>query len=144
MTIAAFTGSHPGIGQGMLEEGKTLCPVQLLLERELSLGVRFYSRPVEVSPEALNLDSILDVGFGLTKSHLTAEKTLHHFREHLWCPEMMDRSGWNGPETDHAVLQKMQQRVHELTEDYEEPSVDPDKLAEMRKVVERARRDLVD
>jgi len=35
MTIAAFTGQHPPIGQGMLDEGKIISPVQLLLEREL-------------------------------------------------------------------------------------------------------------
>ena len=36
MTIAAFTGFHPPIGQGMLETGKTLSPAQLLIERDLS------------------------------------------------------------------------------------------------------------
>ena len=54
---------------------------------------------------------------------------------------MMDRSGWNGSRTDEAVLQKMQDRVHELIASYEKPQVDPDKLVKMREVVERARKD---
>ena len=84
MTIAAFTGRHPSVGQGMLEEGKTLCPVQLLLEREFGTGVGFFGKPVDVSPQTLCLDTIRDVGFGLDRNHLDTETTLYHFREHLW------------------------------------------------------------
>ena len=143
MTIAAFTGIHPGIGQGMLEEGKTLCPVQLLLERELGTGLQFLDSPVEVSPETMSLDSILEVGFGLSKSYLDTEETLYRFREHLWCPELMERSGWNGAETDEVVLQRIQGRICELIASYEKPAVDLDKLTKMREVVERARKELL-
>ena len=143
MTIAAFTGHHPDVGQGMLEEGKVLCPVQLLLEREVGSGVQFFGRSVEVSPETIGLERILEVGFGLDRSYLDSEETLHHFREHLWCPELMDRAGWNGPETDEVVLGRMQKRMLELVAGYEKPAVDPDKLTRMREVVEKARRNLL-
>lgn len=138
MTVAAFTGRHPGTGQGLLEEGKVLCPVELLLERDLAQGVGFYSRSVEVTPDAIALDSILEVGFALDKSYLDLESTALRFRDCLWCPEWMDRSGWNGQETDETVLQKMQDRMRELIASYEKPGVDPAKLAKMREVVERA------
>jgi len=143
MTIAAFTGRHPGVGQGMLDEGKVLCPVQLLLERELGTGVQHLGRTVEVSPETLCLDSIVEVGFGLSRNYLNTEETLLGFRQHLWCPELMDRSGWNGPETDEVVLRRMQNRVRELVARYEKPAVDPDRLEKMREVVERARKELL-
>ena len=91
----------------------------------------------------MSLQSIFDVGFGLDRSYLDTEMTLYHFSEHLWCPEFMERSGWNGLESDELVLQRLQNRVRELIANYEKPAVDPDKLAEMRKVVERARRDLL-
>ena len=55
----------------------------------------------------------------------------------------MERSGWNGSETDEAVLQRIQSKVRELISNYEKPAVDPDKLAKMREVVERARKDLL-
>ena len=144
MMIAAFTGRHPEIGQGMLEEGKVLCPVQLLLERELGTGVQFLGRSIEVTPETICLDSILEVGSGLNESHLSTEQTLHHFRQHAWCPELLDRTGWDGPESDAATLLKMQDRCRELVAAYERPDVDPDQLAAMRAVVERARRELLD
>jgi len=142
MTIAAFTGHHPNIGQGMLDEGKVLCPVQLLLERELSTGVELFARTVEVSPQTICLDSIIDVGFGLEKNYLGTDETLYNYRQHLWCPELADRSGWNGAETDATVLQRLDYRVHSLIDSYEKPEVDPDQLASMRAVVERARREL--
>ena len=143
MVIAAFSGSHPCIGQGMLENGKTLCPVQLVLERELATGVQFLGRTVEVSAETLSLETIFEVGFGQDDSYLFSEGTTHHFREHLWCPELMDRSGWKGSETDELVLGKIQKKVNELMASYEKPEVDPGKLAKMREVVERARKDLL-
>ena len=142
MTIAAFTGSHPQIGQGMLDDGKVLCPVQLLLERELGIGLQFFDRAVDVSPETISLDSIIDVGFGLDKSYLDTEQTLFDFQKYLWCPQIMERE-WDGSETDDTVLQRLQDRVDQLIASYEKPETDPDKLAKMREVVERARRDLL-
>ena len=109
----------------------------------MSEGIQFLDRAVDVSPEALSLDSILEVRFGLQRNYLDTEETLHHFREHLWCPALLDRSGWNGPETDAAVLRRMQDAIHELVGNYEKPAIDPDKLAQMRSVVERARRELL-
>ena len=135
MTIAAFTGQHPDVGQGMLEEGKTLCPVQLLLEREFSSGVEIFGKPFKVSSETMCLDTILDVGFGLTKNHLDTDQTLYHFREHLWCPEQLDRSGWNGSDTDAVVLSRMQDQVQGCLSNYRKPAVDPDQLEKMRNVV---------
>ena len=110
-----------------------------MLERELGSGVSFFGNPVDVSPQALCLDTILDVGIGLGRSHLDTDTTLRHFREHLWCPDLMDRSGWDGPKTDETVLQRMQKEIGSLLSAYEKPEVDPDKLHQMREVVEKAR-----
>jgi len=142
MTIATFTGEHPSIGQGMLENGKTLCPVQLLLERELGMGVQFLGRTTEVSAETISFDSILDVGFGFEKSYFDSEATLLHFDENVWCPQLMDRSGWGGAEMDVQVLQKMQDKVNELVASYQKPDVAPDRLARMREIIRKAQGEL--
>jgi len=144
MTIAAFTGEHPGVGSGMLEEGKTLCPVQLLLEREMASGVQLFGRPVGPPVGTAELETICDVGLGLERSYLTEDETLYHYRDHLWCPEHMDRSGWNGAETDATVLGRMQEEADALVAAYTKPEVDPAKLEAMRVIVERARADLLD
>jgi len=143
MTIAAFTGRHPAIGQGMLEEGKTVSPVQLLLERELGIGVEFLGRSIEVTPETIALDTILGVGIGLEKSYLEVEHTARNFRRCLWCPELLDRSGWNGFEDEKSLLDRIQGKVRELIASYQKPEGDPEKLDAMRHVVERAQRDLL-
>lgn len=143
MTIAAFTGHHPPVGQGMLEGGKTICPVQLLLERELGVGVQIYGRQIDITPDTIALDTILDIGFGLGKNYLQARHTLHHYRNCLWIPELIDRSGWNGFENERKILEKTQERVEDLVAAYEKPEVDSDKLARMREIANRARRELL-
>jgi len=143
MTVAAFTGRHPGIGSGMLENGKTLSPVQLLLERDLASGVRHHSRSVDADPDLVGLDTIVDVGLGVVKRHLESQHALRHFRQSLWLPELIDRSGWRGPEHEAQLLAKARARVGELVAAYRRPEVDPDKLARMRAVIERARNELL-
>ena len=83
MTIAAFTGRHQGIGSGMLDDGKVLCPVQLMLEREMATGAQFLDKTIEVSPETVPLDSIIDIGFGLTKTYLDTEMTHYDYQTYL-------------------------------------------------------------
>ena len=144
MTIAAFTGSHPGLGQGMLEEGKTLSPVQLLLEREVALGLQLYGKQVEVGPDTIALDTIIDVGFGIDKTYMDQDHTLDHFRDDTWLPPILDRSGYAGPEWEKAVLDKLQNKVDELIASYRKPEGREDTLAKMREVVERARTQLVE
>ena len=127
----------------MLECGKTLCPAQLLLERELSLGVNIFGRSIDPTDDNISLDAILDIGIGFERSHIETEHTLRHFSSSLWLPELIDRSGWNGFEGEEEMLRKAQARVNELIAEYKKPEVDEEKLARMRKVVERARKEML-
>ncbi len=143
MTIAAFTGRHPGVGSGMLDEGKILAPVQIMLERDLGVGVRNFGRHIEPTAEKIALPTIRDVGLGLERNYLETEHTLDNFRESLWLPRFIDRSGWDGPENEEQVLQKAQAKVDSLGGEYVKPEGREDKLAAMRAVVERARKQLL-
>jgi trimethylamine:corrinoid methyltransferase-like protein len=144
MTIAAFTGRHPAIGQGMLESGRTISPVQLLIDRELGRGVQILGRPIDVSDEMMALDTILEVGNALDKSYLHTAHTSRNYRRHTWMPDLIDRAGWNGAESDAALVAAARRKVDELIASYHKPAVDTDKLRRMRAVVERARRELVE
>ncbi len=141
MTIAAFTGQHPGIGQGMLDDGKILAPVQLMLERDL--GVGHFGREIDPTPENIAMPSIVEVDLGLKLDHLRTEHTLNNFRSTLWLPEFIERSGFEGPEQERRMLDQAQAKVNELLSQYEKPQGREEQLAEMRKVVERAREELV-
>lgn len=143
MMIAAFTGRSCGPGQGMLDEGRIFCPVQLLLERELAGGAQILNRTVEVTHDTLSLETIFEVGHGLTRNFLDTDNTLHNFRASLWCPELLDRSGWRGAQDDAATLQRIQGRIDDLLAAYKKPEVDQDKLENMRAVIRRARGELL-
>jgi trimethylamine:corrinoid methyltransferase-like protein len=127
----------------MLETGKTLSPAQLLIERDLSAGVAHLADAIEVNEASLTLDDILAVGHGLQSSHLTTQSTLRLYRNAFWNPKLIDRSGWNGPAYDAALLDKANREVRRLEAAYQKPEVDPDKLNAMRQVVTRARRRLL-
>ena len=139
MTIAAFTGAHPVVGEGMVESGKTISPVQLLLDREYARGVQVLAEEVEVTDDAIGMDAILEVGQGLTANYLQTAHTLHHYRRGLWLPELLSRTGWNGSEDEEAVLRRAKRRVEALIDAYRQPEVDPDLLARLRQIIDRAR-----
>lgn len=143
MTIAAFTGYHPTVGQGMLEEGKTMSPVQLLLERDLASGVKIYGNQIEVTPQTIALDTIFEIGFGLNRNYLQARHTLSNFRKCLWLPELIDRAGWNGYDDEERILERTQKKVNDLISEYSKPDVDGNKLSKMREIAKRAQRELL-
>jgi len=143
MTVAAFTGVNPGVGSGMVEDGKTLSPVQILLERELGMGIQLYSKQIEVTEETLALSTIVDVGFGIGTSYMNQDHTLNHFRDDTWLTPTIDRSGYNGPEWEQGVLDRLQDKVESLISGYQKPTGRDEQLAKMRAVVERARTELV-
>ncbi len=143
MTIAAFTGRHPGIGQGMLDDGKILAPVQLMLERDLGAGAHQFAREVEPTADNIAMPSILEVDLGLKLDHLRTEHTLQTFRKALWLPELIERAGFAGFEQEQRMLDKAQAQVNELLGQYRKPEGREPQLAEMRKVVEKARQQLV-
>ena len=143
MTVAAFTGSHTGVVSGHLDGGLTISPVQLVLDIEMAKALAHLGRPIEVNEETIGLDTMLAVGHAEDTNYMESEHTLRHFRSSLWLPEIMERPGWAGAETEERVLDKAQQRVNELIAAYEKPQVDEDMLAKLRAVVAKARKHLL-
>jgi len=142
MSAAAFTGMQAPVGQGMLESGKTLCPEQIIIEREVTQHLRELAKPLEVSPDTIAEDAIQGVGLGLDRSYIEAEHTYEHFRRELWHPELLDRGVWLGFEESSAKERQALDRAHELVvatiEQYEPPELDRDKINAVRAVVAKA------
>ena len=143
MTVAAFTGNHPGVGSGHLDGGLTICGVQLLLDREMAEALRHLDGPLDASDEAIGLETILEVGHASGGGYMASEHTLRHFRSALWLPELLERLGWAGPQTEERVLARARAKRGELLAAYEKPAFDHDRLAKLRQVVERARKELL-
>ncbi|NLC57090.1 MAG: hypothetical protein GX774_09655 [Armatimonadetes bacterium] len=146
MTIAAYTGIQPGVGEGMLESGKTLSPEQLLIEREVTEHVRRLAQPLSVSPETLALEAIEEVGFGAQTTYLNCEHTLRHFREALWHPRLLDRTVWHEfaaeAQGETKLVERAHQQFQELLAAYQPPQPDPEKLKAIRAVIDQAKRNL--
>lgn len=143
MTIAAFTGRHPELGHGLLDEGKSLSAVELLLERDLAGGIAQFGREIAPTADNLALSGILEVGLGLDANHLGLEHTARNFRSCLWLPTFIERSGWNGFDQERQMLDRIQDQVNALTAEYHKPDDRADKLAAMRAIVERAAQSLL-
>ena len=141
MTTAAFTGSHGGVGSGHLDGGLVISPVQLLIDREMAESLKHLEGPIDVSADTIGLDSILEVGHASAGNYMGTEHTARHFRSELWLPELVERAGWCGADTEEAVLRTAEQKVRDLVSDYKRPDVDPDMMAKLRGVVDRAKKE---
>jgi trimethylamine--corrinoid protein Co-methyltransferase len=143
MTVAAFTGRHGAVGEGMLDSGKVFSPEQLLIERDLSESLQWLFRPVTVNPETLAEEAILEIGPGLQQAHLTSEHTLAHFRQALRSPRFHDLAPLVDYRPDYDRERRAVAEAHELYLEtvarYQPPVVDTDKLRAIHQVVDRAR-----
>ena len=139
MMIAAFTGRHPSTGAGLLDDGKVISPVQLMIERDLADGIGLLGRELAPSPERIGMDAIEEVGLGLETNHMLTEHAHDHFRSSLWLPELIDRSGWCGASDDAALLGRAQDCIDELVATYRKPPGREDQLQRLRLIVDGAR-----
>ncbi|MFW5868192.1 MAG: trimethylamine methyltransferase family protein [Armatimonadota bacterium] len=140
--VSAFTGQNFSSGGGMVDEGKTLSAVQLLLDREYASAASHLAREFDPSRENIALDEILEVGLGIGMSHLETMHTAKRFRDSLWLPDLIDRSGHAGLEREAEILDETTDRVDGLLAQYEKPEGREDELAQMRAIVERAREEM--
>lgn len=143
MTVAAFTGHHPSVGQGMLECGKVIAPVQLLLERDMAGALGQYERKLNPTPEMMGIEAALEVDLGMKTNYLQSMHTLEHFRESLWLPKLTERSGWTGPDQDELVLGRAQQQFEEVLAQYQKPEGREEQMVQLQAIMERARQDLL-
>jgi trimethylamine:corrinoid methyltransferase-like protein len=142
MVTSAFTGQPLSSGTGLVDEGKTLSLVQMLLDRDFATGAGFLAQVIDPSPGNLALAEILEVGLGFEHSHFDTEHTLSNFRRCAWLPQLIDRSGWNGFAAEEAILAKARQGVKDILAEYRKPEGREEQLAALRGVLERARREL--
>jgi len=143
LQIAAYTGAHPGVGQGMVEQGRAISLVQLLLDWEMTTGLESLTQEVVVDDETIALDTIHEVGYGLETNYLGSEHTLRHYRATTWIPPFTDRSGYRGCQSEEEALQKARAKIQEMLARYVKPEKDPAMLAELRRIVDRARKELL-
>jgi len=147
MSIAAFTGGNFRLGgQGTLEAGQIFSPVQFILEREFSEGLWRLGQGIHVDEENMALDVIDAIGPGERGSYLETEHTLHHYRQG-WFPKMLYRGPYEGDAIEHGrdnqMLDAAAQRYKQAIARYVSPQIDPLKVTELHRIVEKAKMALI-
>jgi len=142
MTFAAFSGYFPEFSLGHLNAGLSISPVQFLMEYELAKGVKFLERP-EITEDSIALDTILSIGQGLgdKKTYFDEDHTLMNYRSALWMPEYFIRNEWS-QEEEQKVLSTSLAKVKALIAEHKKPEGTKDKLAKIREVIEKAKKNL--
>jgi len=143
MLVSAFTGQPASAGGGLLDEGKTLSALQLMLDREYAAAQGFLHHDFDPTPDSIGMPAALQVGTGFSTNYMETEHTLTHFRGSLWLPQLIHRAGWAGFGDEKDVLDRTQAKIDELVSQYVKPEGREDKLEAMRAVYERARRELI-
>jgi trimethylamine:corrinoid methyltransferase-like protein len=138
MMAAAFTGHHPDIGVGHIDNGLTISCVQLLLDYDLTRGLKLLEFS-EITKEQLCLESIFRIGFGLNSNYMDDDCTLANLKSSLWIPELISRNGYSA-EIESQAFNKCKKKVDELKASYVKPRNMEDKLARSHSVIERAKK----
>jgi trimethylamine:corrinoid methyltransferase-like protein len=140
MTVAAFTGYHPGLGVGHIDAGLTISPVQFLFDLEFTESLKFLESP-KVSKELIGMDTIKEVGFGIAENFTTSMHTIENMYTSSWMPNLINRNGYNIAAQKQAV-ENAKKKVNELVASYKKPELDQAKMEKAKAVLERAKKDL--
>jgi trimethylamine--corrinoid protein Co-methyltransferase len=124
----------------MTESGVTFDPAQFVLDNEYARLIKFAVRGVKVNDQTLLVDDIIAVG--THKDYLSLDSTLARMREPS-TSQLLDRRVREDWEADggHEVNVKARAKALEILEAHQPTPVDPEALAQVRAIVDRADRE---
>lgn len=141
LALGALAGAdifgHLGIAG--VDQGSSL--EMLVFQHEAVEFVERILRSFEVDDGTLALDLIDSVGPG--GSFIAEEHTVRHFRKELWTPRLLDRQFWQSWVEDgrRDTLARARERLAQLEASYTPKPLADDAEREVRRLLERARRD---
>jgi trimethylamine:corrinoid methyltransferase-like protein len=135
-----------GLHLGTIDCARAFSPTQAMLDLDYNEWSWRFFRGLSVSAETLALEVIADIGCGEGKSFLGHDHTLANWRS-LWTPRFWDRRTWQDGETesrrDLEVIEKADAKWREILAAAPAPQVNEALVEDVRRVVARARRELV-
>jgi len=126
---------------GWMEGGLTASFEKLILDAEMLQGMAEVLQPLDVSPEALGLDAIREVGPG--GHYFGAAHTLERYETAFYSPFLSDWrnfESWSEGGAQDAT-RRANQIYKDLLESYEQPPLDPAIAEELESFVERRKRE---
>ncbi|HWQ53747.1 MAG TPA: trimethylamine methyltransferase family protein [Bryobacteraceae bacterium] len=132
---------------GLLDNGSVFSPVQAMLDLEMNQAQYKFGRGIEVSDETMCIDLINELEFCETSTYLENEHTFRHFRDVLWVTRMFDRTYRNGDiaphQEDRCLLEKADKAWRDLVSRQKPLEVDSRFAAELDRIVEAAKAELL-
>ena len=144
---SAFTGNIFYVGgSGTLDGGRIFSPIQFLLDEEIGKGIWQFSKGIPVDKDSIGLEAIQEVGFS-GESYLETEHTLRHCRKGFWLPNLFERTVWHDLKTEldreRRMLERANEEFKETLSKYEKPERDCSLLKELRRIIEKARLQII-
>lgn len=136
----------PALTIGSLEGGATFSPTQAMLEIDLNRAQWRFFRGLPINDTTLAVDEIISVCQADQTSFLGIDHTMQHYRDAIWQSEYFSRGPWTTGEAEwtraERVLDEADEKWRAMLKQYRSPEVDADKLREVDRIIDRARRDL--
>lgn len=133
---------------GLLDNGAVFSPTQAMLDLEANRAMYGLARGCRLDDEALCVDLINALEFCDRTAYLETDHTLQHFRDTLWDPRFFDRTyrrtdRLDPMEEDARLLDEADAAWREIVEAQEPIELDPKLSAEVDRIVEAARADIM-
>jgi trimethylamine--corrinoid protein Co-methyltransferase len=133
---------------GLLDNGAVFSPTQAMIDLEMNRAIYKFGEGLEVTDDTLALDLIAELEFCQRSTYLESGHTLRHFRKTLWQPSLFDRTYRPpGPllphQEDARLLEKADQTWRRLVAARQPRELDPKFAAELDRITEAARADLL-
>lgn len=133
---------------GLLDNASTFSPTQAMIDLDVSEAMYKFARGIEVNEESMGVDLINELQFCEQRTYLETEHTLTHFRDILWDPKFFDRrydkaSHYKAGQKDEDMLSKADQAWKDLVAAQEPIEVAATFRAELDRIVEAARKELL-
>ena len=133
---------------GVLDNASAFSPVQAMIDLEMNKAIYDFARGIEINEQTINMDLIHKIGFGDKYNYLSSEHTLQYFRDILWNTDLLDTTYrkneyYKSDEMDRELLTRAESRWKELVSSCKEIDIAPEIKHKIKKVIEKARRDLL-
>jgi trimethylamine--corrinoid protein Co-methyltransferase len=139
--LPALAGANVIYGSGMLEMGITFDLAQLVMDHEIANMILHSLQGIPVNDETLSVDIIKEMGIG--KDYLAHESTFRYMRSQSQA-KLIDRrmrEDWEAAGSPD-IYTRAHDKVIEILETYEPPSLPDDVLTTIRSIVEEAEKEM--
>jgi trimethylamine--corrinoid protein Co-methyltransferase len=132
---------------GGLDNGAVFSPTQAMLDLEMNEPLYKFARGIEIDDDSCAVDLIHEMLFCQDRTYLETEHTAHRYRSLGWYPRLFDRSYCEhtepAPADDTKLLQRADDAWRKLVAAQEPMDVDAAFAAELDRIVEAARKELL-